>query len=89
MTDQTGILVTTLIHLLKPAAKDQRVELSELYAAYVRAVTEAGKEAMPPAPFTEIVQGHCRTLGITALLSGDNVFLEGVQLAALGERRHE
>jgi len=74
-------LVMTLDQILQPAAENQCVELAALYLAYVKAVTRTGNEILPVVPFTEIVKGHCRALGITAQVNGDKVLLEGVQLA--------
>jgi len=79
--DPKRVLAMTLDHILQPAAENQCVELAALYVAYVKAATSAGKEILPVVPFTEIVKGHCRALGITAQVNGDKVLLEGVQLA--------
>ena len=80
--DSKRVLLMTLDQILAPAAESECVELAVLYVAYVEAVTKAGGETLQPAPFAEIVKGYCRALGITAKLSGDKVYLEGVKLVA-------
>ena len=67
--------------ILRPAAENHCVELPDLYAAYARVVTGAGKEA-----HSHRSQRLRKGTAGAYVSVGDRVFLEGVQLARVLKR---
>jgi hypothetical protein len=82
-----GSIPEIMATVLEPAAKTDRVELAECYAAYTAQCTTAGRRVVTPEQFVEPLQRVCNSLGIKTRVIGDKVFLVGVRLAAaMGDR---